>query len=194
MDRPGRRDGGRGPHAPRPGVPARVRTGPWRDIASWAGITVGAAKAGAEGLELARYRDEDGRELLDLPERRCPTRTSRRPSASCPIGTRTCSSTRAGRGSCPSRTARGSSARRTRSRSGHTSWTAASSARGHCAMGASCSTRSRSSRRRDGARSSASARPSRPSTPDRLNASVRRLPAAASVAAACVARVGWPGA
>ena len=40
---------------------------PWRDIASWAGISVAEAKAGGEGLELVRYRDEQGRELLDLP-------------------------------------------------------------------------------------------------------------------------------
>ncbi len=39
---------------------------PWRDIASWAGISVSDAKRGGERLELARYRDEDGRELIDL--------------------------------------------------------------------------------------------------------------------------------
>ena len=38
----------------------------WRDIASWAGISVSAARRGGEGLALARFRDEDGRELLDL--------------------------------------------------------------------------------------------------------------------------------
>lgn len=40
---------------------------PWRDIASWAGIQVADAKRGGAGLEVVRYRDEDGRELLDLP-------------------------------------------------------------------------------------------------------------------------------
>lgn len=40
---------------------------PWRDIASWAGVSVTEVKAGAAGLELVRYRDEQGRELLDLP-------------------------------------------------------------------------------------------------------------------------------
>jgi hypothetical protein len=39
---------------------------PWRDIASWAGISVTAARRGGERLVLTRYRDEDGRELLDL--------------------------------------------------------------------------------------------------------------------------------
>ena len=39
---------------------------PWRDIASWAGISVTAARRGGERLALTRYRDEDGRELLDL--------------------------------------------------------------------------------------------------------------------------------
>ena len=39
---------------------------PWRDIASWAGISVSEAKRGGAGLALARYNDEDGRELIDL--------------------------------------------------------------------------------------------------------------------------------
>ncbi len=38
----------------------------WRDIASWAGISVTDAKRGGAALDLARYRDEDGRELIDL--------------------------------------------------------------------------------------------------------------------------------
>ena len=41
---------------------------PWRDIASWAGVPVGDLKRGAaERVDLVEYRDEDGRELLDLP-------------------------------------------------------------------------------------------------------------------------------
>lgn len=40
---------------------------PWRDIGSWAGLSVADARRGGEGLELVRYRDEDGRELVDLP-------------------------------------------------------------------------------------------------------------------------------
>ena len=40
---------------------------PWRDIGLWAGISVAAAKRGGEGLTLVRYRDEAGRELLDMP-------------------------------------------------------------------------------------------------------------------------------
>jgi hypothetical protein len=40
---------------------------PWRDIASWAGIPVADAKRGGEGLDIVRYRDEAGRELVDLP-------------------------------------------------------------------------------------------------------------------------------
>jgi hypothetical protein len=39
----------------------------WRDIASWAGIPVADARRGGGGLELVRYRDPEGRELLDLP-------------------------------------------------------------------------------------------------------------------------------
>jgi hypothetical protein len=38
----------------------------WRDIASWAGISVSDARRGGARLALARYRDEDGRELVDL--------------------------------------------------------------------------------------------------------------------------------
>ena len=38
----------------------------WRDIASWAGISVAEAKRGGAGLALVRYNDEDGRELVDL--------------------------------------------------------------------------------------------------------------------------------
>lgn len=38
----------------------------WRDVASWAGISVTDAKRGGEGLALTRYRDENGRELVDL--------------------------------------------------------------------------------------------------------------------------------
>jgi hypothetical protein len=39
---------------------------PWRAIAGWAGISVEAAKTGGEGLDLVRYRDEKGGELVDL--------------------------------------------------------------------------------------------------------------------------------
>ena len=45
---------------------------PWRDIASWAGVPVGDLKRGAEHLTLVRYADEDGRELLDLPDQPLP--------------------------------------------------------------------------------------------------------------------------
>jgi hypothetical protein len=38
----------------------------WRDIASWAGISVTDAKRGGASLDLARYRDEEGRELVDI--------------------------------------------------------------------------------------------------------------------------------
>jgi hypothetical protein len=45
---------------------------PWRDIASWAGIRVADARLGGEGLELVHYRDEEGRELIDLPDAPLP--------------------------------------------------------------------------------------------------------------------------
>jgi hypothetical protein len=46
---------------------------PWRDIAAWAGISVTAAQVAAEArFELVRYRDEAGRELLDLRDASLP--------------------------------------------------------------------------------------------------------------------------
>jgi hypothetical protein len=44
----------------------------WRDIASWAGFTVTEVRQAGEGLTLVRYRDEDGRELIDLPDAPLP--------------------------------------------------------------------------------------------------------------------------
>ena len=41
---------------------------PWRDIASWAGIGIREAREGGEALALVGYRDEQGGELVDLPE------------------------------------------------------------------------------------------------------------------------------
>ena len=38
----------------------------WRDIASWAGLPVADAKRAGERLDLVRYRNEAGRELVDL--------------------------------------------------------------------------------------------------------------------------------
>lgn len=46
--------------------------GPWKDIASWAGISVTDARRAGAGLTLVRCRDEDGRELLDLPDAPLP--------------------------------------------------------------------------------------------------------------------------
>jgi hypothetical protein len=45
---------------------------PWRDIASWAGIPVTEARRAGEAVDLARYRDESGRELIDLPHAPLP--------------------------------------------------------------------------------------------------------------------------
>jgi hypothetical protein len=39
---------------------------PWRDIATWAGISVDEAKAGGASLALTAYADEDGRPMIDL--------------------------------------------------------------------------------------------------------------------------------
>jgi Winged helix DNA-binding domain len=39
----------------------------WKDIASWAGIPVTQARRGGDGLDLVRFRNEEGGELIDLP-------------------------------------------------------------------------------------------------------------------------------
>jgi hypothetical protein len=46
--------------------------GTWRDIASWAGIAATTAKAAGGELDLRRFRDEDGGELVDLPGQPLP--------------------------------------------------------------------------------------------------------------------------
>ena len=52
----------------------------WRDIASWAGISVGEAQQGGGGLILVRYRDESGRALVDLADAMLPD-----PETSAPV-------------------------------------------------------------------------------------------------------------
>jgi hypothetical protein len=39
----------------------------WRDIASWAGIPVADARRAEEAIPLARFEDEGGHDLVDLP-------------------------------------------------------------------------------------------------------------------------------
>jgi hypothetical protein len=39
----------------------------WRDIASWAGVSLADVKAAGADLDLVRYRDERGGGLFDLP-------------------------------------------------------------------------------------------------------------------------------
>lgn len=45
---------------------------PKTDIADWAGMRVGALSGALERIELRRFRDENGRELLDLPRAPVP--------------------------------------------------------------------------------------------------------------------------
>lgn len=45
---------------------------PWRDIAAWAGLPVAEARRGGDGLVLEHYRDDAGRELVDLPGQPLP--------------------------------------------------------------------------------------------------------------------------
>jgi hypothetical protein len=44
----------------------------WNDLASWAGIAVTDGRRGGESLGLVGYRDEAGRELVDLPDAPLP--------------------------------------------------------------------------------------------------------------------------
>jgi hypothetical protein len=44
----------------------------WKDVASWAGLSVADVKRGAERLELVRYRDEHGAALVDLAAAKVP--------------------------------------------------------------------------------------------------------------------------
>jgi hypothetical protein len=39
----------------------------WRDMAAWAGVPVGDLKRAGEPLDLVRFADENGQELVDLP-------------------------------------------------------------------------------------------------------------------------------
>ena len=52
---------------------------PWRDVAAWAGISVAEARRGGGALTLARYRDDAGRELVDLPDAPLPDPGTRAP-------------------------------------------------------------------------------------------------------------------
>jgi hypothetical protein len=46
--------------------------GAWRDIASWAGISIATVKETARGLDLRSFRDEHGGQLVDLPDAPLP--------------------------------------------------------------------------------------------------------------------------
>ena len=88
------------------------------DAANWAGLAPTAVQEAAEGLRLRRFRDEEDRELVDLPRAPLPGGPDEGAGrASCRPGTQRCSSTRAARRSCRSASARSSSTRRRRTRS-----------------------------------------------------------------------------
>jgi len=48
----------------------------WKDIAGWAGISVGEARQGGSNLTLVTFRDAAGRELVDLPDAPLPDETT----------------------------------------------------------------------------------------------------------------------
>ena len=51
----------------------------WRDVASWAGIPIPVAKQAGANLALTRYRDDEGRPLVDLPDAPLPDPTTPAP-------------------------------------------------------------------------------------------------------------------
>jgi len=85
---------------------------PAGDIADWAGLNVTAIRPALERLELRRFQDEQGKELLDLPRAPLPDPDTPAPVRFCPSGTPRCSFTRAGQESCRSPTGPGSSTSR----------------------------------------------------------------------------------
>ena len=107
-----------------------------KDIARWANVKPSDLASALERLSVRRFRDEGGKELLDLP--RAPLPDPRTPArcASCQPGTRRCSSTHDEPGSCPSAIGRLSSRPRTRRRFRRFSSTARSPARGDTRAGA----------------------------------------------------------
>ena len=180
---------------PRPGLPARVRAcAAGRTSRRGRGSRPTTPSVPARSSTSSRSATRRDGRWSTSRRSRCPTPARRHRSGSCPIGTPTCSSTRGGRASCPSRSGRGSSAPRTRSRSGPTWSMARWLAPGRSGRVAWCSIRIGSSEHAIGGPWRSSATHSRRSSPERLNASVRRSPAAASVVVAGVERVGWPGA
>ena len=49
------------------------------DAASWSGLALGALEAAAERMQLRRFRDNEGRELIDLPRLSIPDGSTRAP-------------------------------------------------------------------------------------------------------------------
>ena len=179
-----RRDRGRGSCPSRPRVPARVRAGAWRDIATWAGISLTEAKLGAGRGSTLRPLPRRGRTRAGRPARRATPRSgdSGAGALPAPLGREPARPRPPRRASCRRPTGRASSAPRTRSRSGRTSSMASWPAPGRCATAGSSSTRSEDSDAARLAASNESARRSRRSTPEPAaagshdEAQTRRLP------------------
>ena len=87
------------------------------EAADWAGLSIGEVKAALSGLELRRFRSEDGAELLDLPRLPSPSRGYPGAPPLLPVWDARCSFTPAEARSFPRSTGRRCSAPRRRSRS-----------------------------------------------------------------------------
>ena len=119
------------------------------DLADWAGVPVTFFDAGARTHDgCAASAPTTAASCSTCPARRFPIPTRPRRFASCRRGTRRCSSTRGAPASSPSVTGRASSTRRRRNRSGRSSSTAPSRARGASTAVASSPSRSSGCRAR----------------------------------------------
>ena len=138
----------------------------WRDVASWAGIRATDAKAAPQGSTLVRFRDEAGRELVDLPDAPLPDPDEPAPVRFLPHWDANLLVHARRTGLLPE-------AYRPRVFSTKNPFSVGTvlvdgrvvAAAGPCAMAGSCSIRTRTSPRGSPARSSASAKRSRRSTP-----------------------------
>ena len=95
-------------------VPDRLRAGAPRRRRELGRPRPGDVQEAAEGIRLRRFRDEEDRELVDLPRAPLPGGPTPLRRGSCPPGTRRFSSMRAERRSCRSTSGRSSSTRRRR--------------------------------------------------------------------------------
>ena len=120
------------------------------DIADWAGMRVGTLRRALDRMRLRRFRNEQGRELLDLPREPLPDPETPAPPRFLPVWDATLLVHARRTGILPEEHRRGSSTRGRRTRSTPSSSTARSREPGATRTAASRSSRSGGSRARRG--------------------------------------------